>query len=221
MSYFKQPKKPRKPSNIEGFITRTNNDEFSPKSDVHSRFRTSYRPSAVSSERLPKNDGFIRRENRRDFDDSKIKENEFNDNFDHSFDTQPLIDTKRRHLSFKNKKDKTKSKKKTTSKFKKASKAFAVLLIAAVIGVGSLFAYGYLKARNIFKGDGEGAAALQENVDPAKLNGEGDGRVNIILIGKGGPGHEAPDLTDTLLLASIDPVQNEAALVSIPRDMYV
>jgi len=84
-----------------------------------------------------------------------------------------------------------------------------------------LFAYGYIKARNIFKGDGEGAAALQQNVDPSRLNGEGDGRVNILLLGKGGEGETAPDLTDTLLLASIDPVQNEAALVSVPRDMYV
>jgi LCP family protein required for cell wall assembly len=42
-----------------------------------------------------------------------------------------------------------------------------------------------------------------------------------LLLGKGGDGHEAPDLTDTLLVASIDPVQNEMALLSIPRDLYV
>jgi LCP family protein required for cell wall assembly len=84
-----------------------------------------------------------------------------------------------------------------------------------------LFGYGFLKTRNIFKGDGDGAAALQQNVDPARLNGEGDGRVNILLVGKGGPGETAPDLTDSLLLASIDPIQNEASLVSVPRDLYV
>lgn len=96
-----------------------------------------------------------------------------------------------------------------------------VSMLALLIGVGSLFAYGYLKARNIFGGNGEGAAALQANVDPTKLNGEGDGRVNILLLGKGGPGETAPDLTDTILVASIDPLQNEAALLSIPRDLFV
>jgi len=105
---------------------------------------------------------------------------------------------------------------------KKLVRGFSISMVALLLGVGSLFAYGFLKARsNIFKGDGEGAAALQENVDPARLNGEGDGRINILLLGKGGPGHEAPDLTDTILIASIDPVQNEAALLSVPRDLFV
>jgi LCP family protein required for cell wall assembly len=68
---------------------------------------------------------------------------------------------------------------------------------------------------------GGNAAALQENVDPSLLKGEGDGRINILMLGKGGDGHTAPDLTDTILVASIDPVNHEAAIVSIPRDTYV
>ncbi len=97
---------------------------------------------------------------------------------------------------------------------------------ALSLGVLTLIASSYLgfqlfmKGRQILAGGG-GAAALQENVDPTKLNGEGDGRINILLLGKGGDGHTAPDLTDTILIASIDPTQNEAALVSIPRDFYV
>ncbi len=94
-------------------------------------------------------------------------------------------------------------------------------LVAMVLLVGGfLFVQGYLNARKIFKG-GSSAAALDENVDPTRLNGEGDGRVNILLLGKGGEGHTAPDLTDTLVLASIDPIAKEAALLSIPRDLYV
>ncbi len=42
-----------------------------------------------------------------------------------------------------------------------------------------------------------------------------------MLLGKGGGAHEAPDLTDTIIIASIDPVHNEAALISVPRDLYV
>jgi len=69
--------------------------------------------------------------------------------------------------------------------------------------------------------DGDGAVALNKKVDPTLLKGEGDGRVNVLVLGKGGPGHTAPDLTDTLLVASIDPIAKETALLSIPRDLWV
>lgn len=108
-----------------------------------------------------------------------------------------------------------------TSRRKKIVRSVAILVVLLVFGTAGIFGYGFLRAQKIFHGNGEGAAALDENVDPAKLKGEGDGRINILILGKGGPGHEAPDLTDTILLASIDPVQNEAALLSVPRDMYV
>jgi len=45
--------------------------------------------------------------------------------------------------------------------------------------------------------------------------------VNILLLGRGGEGHDGPDLTDTILVASIDPIQKKAALLSIPRDLWV
>ncbi len=102
-----------------------------------------------------------------------------------------------------------------------AMKTFSTILIAGVLVTGYIAGKGYLKAREIFKGGTAGAAGLQENVDPTALNGEGDGRVNILLLGKGGPGHDAPDLTDTILVASIDPIQYEASLLSIPRDLWV
>lgn len=95
-----------------------------------------------------------------------------------------------------------------------------VVAVVLLLGSGYLGFKMFMKTRQILAGGG-GAAALQENVDPSKLNGEGDGRINILLLGKGGPGHTAPDLTDTVLIASIDPVHKEAALVSIPRDFYV
>lgn len=221
MSYFRQPRNTKKSSDVEGFIKRPKTtDNFVNRNNVQSRFRTSYRPTSNNSARTGRQDGFIRRENASpDFGDSKIEEAIFETNLNDDVGSFEAQTPKKRRRLFR-KKDKS-SKKAGLSNFKKATRAFAILMVAVLIGVSSLFAYGYLKARNIFKGDGEGAAALQENVDPEKLNGEGDGRVNILLIGKGGPGHEAPDLTDTLLLASIDPVQNEAALVSVPRDLYV
>ncbi|OGL74252.1 hypothetical protein A3D72_03700 [Candidatus Uhrbacteria bacterium RIFCSPHIGHO2_02_FULL_57_19] len=53
------------------------------------------------------------------------------------------------------------------------------------------------------------------------LVGEGDDRVNILLLGMGGAGHNGPYLTDTIILSSIKPSTNRAALLSIPRDLLV
>lgn len=100
-------------------------------------------------------------------------------------------------------------------------KKITVGIISLFVILGLIFGFlvvkGYL---NLFGGGG-GAAALEKNVDPSKLKGEGDGRVNILMLGKGGDGYEGADLMDTVILASIDPIQKEAALVSVPRDLYV
>ena len=100
-------------------------------------------------------------------------------------------------------------------------RAVAALLILTIGLGGLLFSQGYLKLHKVFKGTATSAAALQKNVDPTLLKGEGDGRVNILLLGIGGGTHDAPDLTDTIMIASIDPVNNTAVLLSVPRDLWV
>lgn len=106
-------------------------------------------------------------------------------------------------------------------KIRKYSLRGGLVVLALLLLVGGfLFTKGYIKLHKVFKGGGS-AAALKENVAPALLKGEGDGRVNILLLGRGGEGHDGADLTDTILLASIDPVNKKAALVSIPRDTWV
>src|SRR3989344_2265441 len=47
-----------------------------------------------------------------------------------------------------------------------------------------------------------------------------NGRVNLLLLGTGGPGHEGPDLSDTMILASIDDDGKDIVLISIPRDLW-
>lgn len=93
-------------------------------------------------------------------------------------------------------------------------------MIVVLVGGGYLFGKAYLNILNIFRGGGS-AVALNENVDPSTLRGEGDGRVNVLLLGRGGEGHEGVDLTDTIIVASIDPINKKAALLGIPRDLYV
>jgi len=108
------------------------------------------------------------------------------------------------------------------SKFKRwglRGSAAAVALV--LIGGGILFSQGYFKLNKIFDGSAGTAEALKPKVDPNLLKGEGSGRINVLLLGRGGGSHDAPDLTDTMMLASIDPVNNKTTLVSVPRDLWV
>lgn len=53
------------------------------------------------------------------------------------------------------------------------------------------------------------------------LAGEEDGRVNFLLLGMGGAGHDGAYLTDTMILASFQPKEKKIAMVSIPRDLVI
>lgn len=46
-----------------------------------------------------------------------------------------------------------------------------------------------------------------------------DGRLNVLLLGVGGEGHDGPQLTDTILFASVDRGGKRIGMVSVPRDM--
>lgn len=54
-----------------------------------------------------------------------------------------------------------------------------------------------------------------------KLAGERQDRINILLLGQGGAGHEGPYLTDTIILVSLKPSTGQLAMISIPRDLLV
>lgn len=47
------------------------------------------------------------------------------------------------------------------------------------------------------------------------------GNINILLLGIGGGTHEGPNLSDTIIFASINPSKNRANLISIPRDLWI
>lgn len=47
------------------------------------------------------------------------------------------------------------------------------------------------------------------------------GHTNILLIGVGGEGHDGENLTDTMMVASLDHDKNIVSMISIPRDFYV
>src|SRR5206468_7901757 len=61
------------------------------------------------------------------------------------------------------------------------------------------------------------------SVNPLSLGGmaQTDGRTNILVLGIGDPGHAGQNLSDTIMLISIDHHSNQAALISVPRDLRV
>jgi LCP family protein required for cell wall assembly len=96
-----------------------------------------------------------------------------------------------------------------------------ILLIAGIVLLllGAFFGLkGWMALQRIIVDrDGDGSPAL----NGGELRGEGDGRINILLLGIGGEGHDGGNLADTIIVASIDPFAKEVAMLSIPRDMYV
>lgn len=53
------------------------------------------------------------------------------------------------------------------------------------------------------------------------LQVDSSGHTNILMLGVGGEGHEGKDLTDTMIVASIDQADGSVGMISIPRDLYV
>jgi len=99
----------------------------------------------------------------------------------------------------------------------------SILVLAIFAGV---FSYEIFSAgQKIFSGGEKTSIVKQLSdliFDPVeKLQGEDDNRINILLLGIGGEKHNGGELTDTIMIASIKPQEKEAALLSIPRDMYV
>ena len=54
-----------------------------------------------------------------------------------------------------------------------------------------------------------------------KLRGFSEGRINILLLGTAGKGKPGQNLTDTLMILSLNPQNSQVAFLSLPRDLYV
>lgn len=52
------------------------------------------------------------------------------------------------------------------------------------------------------------------------LKGEENGRINILLLGRAGEHYPGRNLTDTVIMMSIDTKNKKVALLSLPRDLY-
>jgi LCP family protein required for cell wall assembly len=55
----------------------------------------------------------------------------------------------------------------------------------------------------------------------SELPRDDNGFINVLLVGTGDDDHEGVDLTDTIIVVSIDPTTKSAVLLSVPRDLYL
>lgn len=107
-------------------------------------------------------------------------------------------------------------------KLKKIIKRTVLTAMVIILAGGAYFGYKlYHTQKRVLAGGGKAATVCNDNVDVSQLQNEGDSRINILLLGIGGPGHQGANLTDTILLASIDPITDKTSLISIPRDLWV
>jgi LCP family protein required for cell wall assembly len=107
---------------------------------------------------------------------------------------------------------------------KKESRSFRLFVIAlfSVAAAGLFFSF---QAQGPSHAENGGTSFSLFNPFARALEsivgGDDDDRINILLLGIGGAGHEGPELTDTMILASIQPSTNAVSMLSIPRDLIV
>lgn len=106
---------------------------------------------------------------------------------------------------------------------KKWKKILWIVCISILVICASYAAYLYASGKRMFDPNNLASAPFFKKLSGQNytLKGEGDGRINILLLGYGGSGHDGAYLTDSIEVVSIDPVNKKMAMLSIPRDLYV
>jgi LCP family protein required for cell wall assembly len=104
--------------------------------------------------------------------------------------------------------------------WKKVLKRTAITAAVVFVGWGGFLGWKIIHdTSKIFGGHGN----LLGFLSTTELKGEAQGRVNILLAGDStdDPGHQGADLTDSIMILSIDTKNNTAFMLSIPRDLWV
>jgi len=103
------------------------------------------------------------------------------------------------------------------SKTKTVMKVLGILLIAGVL------AFGFRFYRDIAKITGNNnPLSLLGVFNPSELKNE-NGRVNVLVAGNSADdiGHNGGELTDSIMVLSVDTQKNTAMMLSIPRDLWI
>ena len=110
------------------------------------------------------------------------------------------------------------AKKKARTRFRKILGIILRLLIVAALAFAGYTGYKVLSASNsVFKGN------IFQVFQNEPLKQDANGRSNFLILGtsEDDPGHEGANLTDSMMVVSIDQANKNAYTFSIPRDLYV
>jgi len=102
----------------------------------------------------------------------------------------------------------------------------AFLILGIVFLVSIALAYKFYSTSQKVIVSGQSVSFMQSlkdivSSDRKTLRGEKYGRINILLVGLAGKNYPGANLTDSIIIASIDPKTYQTALLSVPRDLYV
>ena len=94
---------------------------------------------------------------------------------------------------------------------------------AVAVAGGSLYAYSLYRTADAAVATVAKSGKLTDILKAEALDGESTGCVNILIAGNStdDAGHSGAELTDSLMVASINVTTKKVSLISIPRDLWV
>ncbi len=116
---------------------------------------------------------------------------------------------------------KTKKRERRKGGKKRIVKITILLILVIALIVGAVMAFKVLSAASsVFKG------SPLELLSDHKLKHDSNGRTNVLIFGTSGytksdQKHPGSDLTDSIMVMSVNSEKNDAYMISIPRDFYV
>lgn len=102
-------------------------------------------------------------------------------------------------------------------KFKLITSIVLFLIIAATFVATRVFSLSSVIVSN----SNDKPVELDKKLDINAIGTEADSRINILLLGVGDSKHAGADLSDSIMVASIDPHTKDVAMLGLPRDLYV
>lgn len=93
------------------------------------------------------------------------------------------------------------------------------LLFVTVFLIGAFGSYFFFKFSKVFVKKAN-TTSLNPTASPTP-SFDPHTPYNVLLLGYGGEGHEGGNLTDTMIVANINPADKTIALISIPRDLWI
>ncbi len=97
-------------------------------------------------------------------------------------------------------------------------KRIVIAIVVILVAIG-----GYVAIRTIIASGNVFQGSILDIFQNVPLKQDANGRSNILILGtsEDDPGHQGADLTDSMMILSVDQNKKNAYMISIPRDMEV